>query len=470
MNSAETKIQRIKDLYIMTRKKWIVQNPDGSYAHKHYNLHDDRLKEHLEKKITLGVFSGEVYTKWLCWDVDFENNEEKAQQVVRDLVLLLESDYHIARENILVSFSGSKGYHVEIFFNDKIYVNQAKKFHHHVVAQLGESTNKVEFRPQWGIGIKLPLSINKKTGKKCHFVDDHFKRINDNALLEVEQLDAERFLDNIADILEEKEIVLDEQKATEFVEIMEKTTLDLPVDYEERCMTMLSENTLIYTDSRHSSTLLLLTFLSQQGYTEEDAVGIVQKVISNTFQTARHMIDADTTEEKALSEVQRLWKYASTYTLGESKKAIKIYENEILEVLEPKQMHLKHLLFILLVHSKKHAKADEVFYMTYKQMADMGADQNRGRLLKHLLQLEELGYIEVVERDRRQKNGQHHLPNRYKVNIAQTTENYIELNTQTTHEVKLESVVTRLIPENTLKGIVAKKQFYEKFKPMYKAV
>lgn len=460
------------ELYVTYRKVWIEQREDGNYnTEKRFPLHDDRITDHLLQKKTVGLTVDKV-TKFITFDIDYgKDNMKLADKAVHKLIDSLE-EHDIGLENILVSFSGSKGYHLEIFFDRPISVKIAKSWHNKVVQSIGATTDKIEFRPSHQ-GIKLPLGIHKVTGKRCYIVHPiTLEEMSDEHILNIVQLNGDNFQDDAISWLKEKvetpTVILEKKKAEEFVEVLDMTKLDITVDYEERCMTMLSENQLTYPDSRHQSTRLLLTFLANNGYSEADSVDLVQKVIKNTFKVARHLIDKDTTEEKALSEVARLWKYQYDKTFGQHNTIIQVYENEILEVLEPKQMHLKQLLFILLVHSKKHANKDGVFYMTYKQMADMGADNNGARLLKHIKQLEEIGLMEVVERNR--KNGLKHLPNKYKVNVSPTTERYIELDTTLTHDVKLEKVVAHLVTEDKLKEMVTQDQFYKKFKPEYKAL
>jgi hypothetical protein len=474
-------VERFKELYIMTRHKWIQQNADGSYHHKDYGLHDDHIKKHLQKKITLGVFSGKTFTSWLCWDVDFEGDMPKAQQVTKSIIMALE-EYGVGTDNILTSFSGSKGFHVTIFFDKVIEVEKAEKFNRHIVAEVGESKDKVEFRPNYGQGVKLPLSINKKTGKKQHFVDNMtLKKISDDALFQVKKLDTDRFLDNIADVIEvdkKKTVTLDKKKAEQLEEVMDKVKMDIPVDYRERCMKMLEENQLIYADSRHKSTYLLAMFLRELGYTQEQSVDFISKIIKNTFENRRHFIAETTTEEFALKEVARLTEYVFVNEKGiheGSNQVIKLYENEILEVLKHKNKKLRLLAFIMLVHSKKYTKGDgEVFYMTHKQMAEMGADSNRTRNLMNLIELEEgTGFITVVERNRRQKNELQHLPNKYKVNVVQTTENFIELNTQEAKKTEMQDtlvdVVAQLIPKKVAQTLIEKSQFSREFAKTYKA-
>lgn len=467
---------RIKELYVTYRGVWIEQKPDGTYhTERKIKFHDDRITDHLMQKKTVGLTVQEV-TKFITFDIDYgKKNMRQANKAVESLIDELTENHGIGLENILVSFSGSKGYHLEIFFDTPVKVSIAKSWHNKVVQAIGSTTDKIEFRPSKQ-GIKLPLGIHKVTGKKCYLVHPlTLEELPDEYIFNVVQLDGSRFIDDAIQWLgeqqEEKVIYLEQEKAEEFKEVLETTNLNIPIDYEERCLMMLEENKLLYPESRHHSTLLLLIFLSQNGYDEETAVSIVKKVIGNTFVVARDFIGEGTTLEFALSEVERLWKYASKYTLGQERKTtVRLYEDEVLKTLEPKEMHLKRLLFILLIHSKKYAKSDGIFYMTYKQMAEYGADTKNSRLLKYLLTLQEKGLIEIVERSR--KNGLHYLPNKYKVNISHKAERYIELDLTKNINIKddFSKIVAELIPKKVAQSLIEKSQFSREFAKSYKAL
>lgn len=466
-------LKAFNDLYITERSKHIQQRPNGLYRHvDNYPLSDGIIKEHLKMKKTVGVFSGENNAKFITFDVDFEHNIVKAQQVARELIQTLVEDYFIKREQILASFSGSKGFHITLFIDGVITPRQAESFYNIVREELGYTKREIEFRASFGSGVKLPLSINKKSGKRQHFVNlDTLKEISDTAIFQVEKMDKQLFLDYLEEFKEDNasESGLDDKQIEDFKKVVARTNLDIEVDYESMIMKMLEENQLIYADSRHDSTLKMLIFLSQQGYTEKDAVAVVSRVIENTFINARNLISADKTLSYCLSEVKRIWKYACKYSLGETaKKNITVYDAEILKVLTPKKIHLKQLLFILLVHSKKHVKKDGTFFMTYKKMNEYGATDNRTRALKYLMELEEMGLIEIVARDRKQKNSEHSLPNVYRVNIHCVSEKFIELDVSSVKELPFVETVATVIPQELLKQLITKKQFENSFKEHYK--
>lgn len=457
-------LDAIKDRYIIRRNKWILQAHDGSYFHKHYALHDKQLQLHLEQKKTIGVFSRSDTTKWMCFDVDYEGDMDKAQEVIRRLCFTLEDDYGISRESMLLVFSGSKGYHLHLFFDSPAPYSKIKDIHLQIVQSIGESTERVEFRPQPDLGVKLPFSINKKTGNRCSLIDFHFREIPDESLLDVQKVDGAAFLDYLDTTQIEKTV--SPKKKKDLNKLMDDTTLKIPINTEDHCNKMLQENTLIYPDSRHQSTRNLLAFLSSLGYEKDAVIGITQEVISNTFREARHLIDKDTTEDFALQEVIRLYPYERHRVIGEFSTNIRIHENEITTILQQRKKHMRQLLFVLLVHSKKYARKDGTFFMTYKQMNQMGMGNNRTRLLQYIKSLEKEGIVEIVERNRKQKKERHHLPNKYRVMVAPQSDSFIELDTTLTRP-NLERVCAHLIPKKRIRELVTREQYYKTFQPAY---
>src|SRR5699024_637811 len=105
-------VEKIKDYYITYRKKYLIQTKKG-YVTTKWALNDAAIYDHVKQKKTIGIFSGNSITKFLTFDVDGKNH---ADTMTLELVNTLAYEFDIAFENILVTFSGNKGYHVTIFF------------------------------------------------------------------------------------------------------------------------------------------------------------------------------------------------------------------------------------------------------------------------------------------------------------------------------------------------------------------
>lgn len=421
----------MNELMVTDRKHHIIMNDDGTYREvTHYKLNDGSLQRHLEGKETIGVFSGAQITKFICFDVD---TKENAERDTRHLVNTLVDDYNISRDDIHISLSGSKGYHCELYLDKVISYKMAERFYNDVRIKAGFSKEDVELRPQPGQGLKISLGINKKTGKRCYYVDSHtFKPIeNLEHILTIKPMSADFFEIEFSEL---EPIILNEEQAEELAETISSTntnTVDL-------------ENTLQYVEdvlalghikqsgTRNNMTLALAIYLKEHyGAQQEDVV----KHIIDIMLTSKHEHNTvSSTDDFIKKETKRIvnvvFKY--DYKLIKKNRDVELYKQEVLDILNIKEKHLKQLYLIHLIQSKRHAKANGNYFITYDTMSKMGASKNRKSLAKYMKQLEDKGYLEIVERkvwdiDRLKTEGKSvYKPNLYRVKKIVTSESDVD--------------------------------------------
>lgn len=216
-------IQKINDLYILYRKKWLKFDETG-YSTISSTITDYHVRNHLQGHYTLGVFAGSIFTKFICFDVDVKD-PQLAKWTVYKLVNTLQ-EIGILGEYIYISTSGNKGYHVEIFFNKPVFNTDIKQFYL-MVLNYAELLNidygKVELRPTHTQGVKIPLGKHFTTNRICWYVDYEkgLKPIEDiNYILTIQQMDSEYFY-NILNKTKDS-IDITEQQALEYENIVSK--------------------------------------------------------------------------------------------------------------------------------------------------------------------------------------------------------------------------------------------------------
>lgn len=442
MPSIKEYVDWINEHYIMTRSKYILQRQDGQGYTTMYKpkLNDSLIKAHLKQEMTVGIFAGQYLNKFICFDIDCkEGSKEMTNRLIDCLVL----KYGLTTKQILVSYSGSKGYHVELFFDKAIQVKDLQLFYKLVLEDMDVDKTEIEFRNTYHQAVKLPLSLNWKTKNECYLVDtDTLEQVSNEHLFSIEKVDTELFVEQLDEIWmdkplrvvkEEKIMLLDTDVAEEFEQVVANVNLDLTIDYQSRIVEMLNSNSLLYPSSRHNSTLLLGTFFKEQGYEQEDAESFVYELLRNTFITARHLLSNDTTLEYIETETNRLIDivYKKDYKLGgKSQKPVRITKEDVLFVLKPKKIHHKQLLFTMLCHSKKHSGKDGSFYMTYKQMTEMGNTTDRGRLAKYIGELKDDECIEILRQNERKEKSHLSKPNIYRMTYQTAIDEkaeYVEL-------------------------------------------
>lgn len=144
---------------------------------------------HLNHAYAVSVYADAWGSKFICFDVDVES-----RVTVAKMIDTLEG-IGIPRWLIYVSVSGSKGYHIEVFFSGLIEMRRLRNLYERVIKAGGFDPQKVEFRPTNTAAIKLPLSIHAKTGNVCWYVDRKtLEPIEDAAfILRIEQMPANEF-------------------------------------------------------------------------------------------------------------------------------------------------------------------------------------------------------------------------------------------------------------------------------------
>ena len=165
-------VKRLTELYVSERYKYLAMydnknNFTRSYAKGKFRLKDKDIWCHLAGKYCIGVFAAGRGARFICFDVDIDDLD--IVRKVRDGLV----DYGFPAENIYVSASGGKGYHVEMFFDGEIPVERLREIYMYVTERGHLPRRKVEFRPAIKQAIKLPLGVHRETRRVCWFLDQN---------------------------------------------------------------------------------------------------------------------------------------------------------------------------------------------------------------------------------------------------------------------------------------------------------
>lgn len=194
-------IRKINNLFITRRDKWghaYRRTDSGSYGYRtndasknkvsktpflDRNLIDKDIARHLRGGTAAVINTPNGYSKWLCFDLDAKTEEGKQQAIPIARNLIQNLSQYFQSEGIHLEHSGGKGYHVWIFFDHIVPIEDLLAFAKHVTQfNQGNTDLDIEFRPESanGKGVKLPLGIHNKTGNFCAFLNkETFERIDD---------------------------------------------------------------------------------------------------------------------------------------------------------------------------------------------------------------------------------------------------------------------------------------------------
>lgn len=456
-------IAKLNELYVTTRRKYIVQTEIGYITLNRdktptvWTFNDGLLLRHLEGVNTYGIFNGNKVNKFITFDVDYADDGPMAKWATRKLIDVLESEFNIRSNDIHVSFSGNKGYHVDLFFDVAINAEDAVAFYHRVIAAADLPSSNVEFRPSYTQAVKLPLGIHQKTGARCWFVNrDTFELIETfDYLSDVEPMDHSLILDALIDLTPEQE--------AEFKEVVERTDVDVTVVSQSQAFAkvtrILNAGQLLRSNTRHETTVLLAAFCNSQGYEQDDAIELILEVLHNT---PAEYFSKGSTPELWEKETRRIVKLAfeRDYKLGNADKTITIYRSEILAVLSVGTFRQKQLAYAMLVTSKRYGPT---FYLTMSTAMKMIGTTARATVNSAIKKLVEVGFIEYVrkgeiDKGRSRAEGRPlYKPNRYRILIEKPKAD--EQSVEVMPAQSLVDVSYLLLDEQEIKRIISRKEY-----------
>jgi hypothetical protein len=368
-------ISKINELYITNRKKYLIMFPSGKYMTvdiktRNKNgkpLVDSDIEEHLKGEKTFGVFAGETFSKFICFDVDVEDTCKAKWHTYRIIDALVQVGFPIDR--IYPSISGNKGYHIEMFFQEKVPNKKLIELFN-IVMETAEYNKveeytyecdggKIELRPVANrLGVKLPLGKHFKTPnkKRCWYVDVYtLKEIRSKKfILEIKQIDNE-LLDNIfdtfIDLTEEDDFYTSTTIKHEITELktiireqykpLKEYRLNTDNLYTVESIRKLEKEGLKQVGTRHNSLFKLARLYKYDGYSKDEneakLLNWMKQQDKNNYRTKW---------EACVQDIKNIvnYVYEKDITLTVPNREIIIYKEELMKILKlPKVTFLEDL-------------------------------------------------------------------------------------------------------------------------------
>jgi hypothetical protein len=195
---------RFYDLFQGRENCYAVQQPDGSYMPVRRALTIDVIQRHLAGEITVAIYPLRSDGKIKLAALDFDDLALKAQ------VLFIRNWLKRFLIPSFIEFSGQKGYHLWLFFEDWIEAKVVRavlaKAVEKMVEQIGcfkpvEIFPKQDAAEKFGSLIKLPLGKHQKSQKFSYFCDDDFNACEPR----LELISLEQFMECYQEEVEEQE-------------------------------------------------------------------------------------------------------------------------------------------------------------------------------------------------------------------------------------------------------------------------
>nr|WP_142303582.1 hypothetical protein [Evansella halocellulosilytica] len=327
-------------------------------------------------------------------------------------------DLGIPKILIYANMSGSKGYHVEIFFEKEIHITQSEQLFNIVKNKIGELIDvfpegEIERRPLPNQGMKLPLGIHRKTGNICWFVDidDGCAPIKTQEyILTVDKVNN----DIIETILEDHSY----QKKPKSITKVKKKTISIPTRDLDTPTVEKAETLLRYgiqsPGTRHKSLVQLSYYYRHLGFHQEEIEDALTKWLiaqpKNMYKTPYKECQKEI-KRMAISAMQK------DFSFLEQSKTISFYSSEV-EALFGSQNTPKPLstYMALLIHHKRFSRKDGWFFMSYQQVSTATGHSPR-TAFTHIKKLQENGSLEYYQNYDYYHDGVRpmHKPNLYKI-------------------------------------------------------
>lgn len=456
----------------MSDKGNYVTFDKSKYENAKY-LTDFTVKRHLEGKSTLGVFATRRASKFICFDVDIKDLQ-KAKWVTYKVYHSL-MEFGVPKNDIHISFSGNKGYHVEVFFTEPIENYILKELYVMVMkdADLEDiDYGDVEFRPTAYQGVKLPLGkhFNTKNNNRCWFVD-YDKGLepvrSNNYILNIEPVDSTiiyNILEREKDSLFENDVIEVDQ-TDDYIEQKYEPLPSYQQNVDEgetvEAMNKLLRDGLTMQGTRHNSLFKLAKYFKYLGLDE----GQTRQQLVN-WMSWQDKSKYSKTKEYWTKDIKEIGEYIfkNDIQLTIKHKEINVFYEEMLQVVKLcKSKNEKLLAYCLIIHSKRYSNASGVFYMSYNQMADASGlvEKSARNIIK---KLEELNVIEVVERNQMvtKKSGAFitKKPNKYKLNIhCESDSEVYKVNEDSDSKDTFDDCMVSLFPTDKLKVMLPRRQY-----------
>ena len=393
--------------YITYRGKHLLQTPKDYITQRH-KIGNWHLEQHIKGKSTVGIFVNKV-SKFLTFDIDLkiEDKEKYKRWVLYKVINALEEEgfgYHLN-----ISFSGSKGYHIDLVFNNPIRVDLLKKLGEHIIKKYGLDKitlengtliAEVELRGCNNAGVKLPLVLNRKTNKFMYYLNDDLEPVtmdNFNSF-ELKILDTDTFYNLYSSCLDEilenntKQIIINKKSETDKNNLEPKH-----LEYNKSELDYVIQNEILKNKgTRNNIIYLVALWCNGHKINKDEALEKLYRIIENT------------PEELFNDKTSLEWKYSECRTVIE-----KVYINnlvlfdikevainkEILEFIMTKCKTLKQMNIFLthIYHCIKWGNDDGIYFLSLNKIEEYTGATHK-TIEKLNKQLIELGILEEVEK------------------------------------------------------------------------
>lgn len=354
----------------------------------------------------MGIFVNNI-SKFLTFDIDLkiEDKEKYQKWVLYKVINVLEEEGF--GEYLNISYSGGKGYHVDLVFNNPVKVDILKKLGEHIIRKYkldnitledGTLIAEVELRGCNNAGVKLPLGLNRKTNKFMYYLDYNLEPITiDNFNdFELKVLDTDIFYNLYSSCLDEileintKQIIINKNDKNDVA--------PKQLDYNKHELDYVIQNEVLKNKgSRNDIIYLVALWCNGHKISKEESLEKLYRIIENTPVT---LFNDKTSLEWKYKECRSVIDkvYINNLVLFDVKKVA--INTGILEFVMSKCKTLKQMNIFLthIYHYLKWGNDDGIYFLSENRICSYAGVKKRDTVINLNKELIELGILEVVEK------------------------------------------------------------------------
>lgn len=417
MQSGQAYTVSIED-NLKSNEEQIIKHFNGELSEislkRKYPLNTSDLRKHIEGRIAFGVKFRPTSSKLIGLDIDVRDTS--ILKMVHDRLI----EIGITENEFLMTDSGGKGYHVDIFLNAPVSPVLIQKFYdEQIIGALSKTLKEfdlkkapheiIELRGASQQGYRLPLGTHPSKKKPCYPVDingtgsDNIK-ITYNIIKSKATMESSKFAE-IVNVKAYKPLLTIEQEdeieeITEGVRSLEKYSNTVE-ERAKKIEKILAEG--LHSKGNRNETLYQVA-LYLKDYKElclKDAREFLTDWVDSKW--SKDIVDKEV-RQAIKSTTKSAYNNPNATFFGA--KEVKISTQEMKQILELTTKNklqtkaLRRLYYVLLIHHKAYSNKEGSFCMTYEQMKEAGgvSETSKAQIRKYITLLEEMGKLLVLKK------------------------------------------------------------------------